>query len=48
MPVIGHLLGMLTAIELDDQLGLKANEIADIRAERPLAAKAKSVELPSS
>jgi hypothetical protein len=37
--VVDDLLGVLSAIDLDDQGPLKANEIDDIRPNRPLPAK---------
>ena len=43
--IIVLLFDVLATVQLDDQLGFKTSEIADIGSERPLATKAKAIKL---
>ena len=46
--VVGSLRHVLMAVELDDQCGLEADEVADVGAERALAAELVAVQLAAA
>jgi len=45
-PLVCRALGMLTAVEFDDQMPFPADEIGDIGTERDLPGKLVAVQLP--
>jgi hypothetical protein len=48
MQVVGCLVEVLTAVQLDDERGLEADEITDIDAERMLSSEFEAIQLSAT